>query len=365
MVSMSRPAAVLALLFVAVAAVAEPPVPVVDSITPASGPVTGGTRVTLKGRNFDGGPCQKEQGCALAVRFVTPHPQDCCVTGVGKVISSSDTEIVIETPEHGNGLVDVYVASAAGGRAVVKNGFRFGRGGYKRVLVPVAWRGVVSGAFGSRWTTELTGRVFDKDKSIEVTRTPYSTPPHLVQNAFVFDDFPERYTGGVFIYVPEEQYVDLGLRIRDVSREEENYGTEVPLVTAEETSPAVAVVLLDVTVGPKYRSTLRTYSFEGRRDWGFSIMIFPRGGTEILVFQSYHGGGFPVEEFPSIPGQSQLDIGNLLPAGYTGRVDVQLWGVPPWGKRIWGMISVTNNDTQMVTMVTPTFQEHSPIRLLP
>ena len=362
---MLRVAAVLPLLFIAVTTFAEAPVPVVDSIDPASGPVTGGTRVTIKGRNFDGGPCQNEQGCALAVKFVTPHPQNCCVTGVANVISATDTQIVIETPQHGNGLVDVHVWSASGGKTVVKNGFRFGRGGYKRVLVPVAWRGVLPGAFGSRWVTELSGRVFDKDKPIEVTRTPFSTPPHRVQNAFVFDDLPQGGGQGIFLYVPDEQYVDLGLRIRDVSRQGENFGTEVPLVTAEETTPAVAVVLLDIPVGPQYRSTLRTYSFEGRRDWGFSIMIFPRDSTEPLVFQTYFGGGFPIEEFPSIPGYSQLNVDDLLPAGYTGRVDVQVWPTPPWGTRIWPMISVTNNDTQMVTMVTPTFREHPPIPFIP
>ena len=150
---MFRSAAVLALLSLlsvtTVSASGEAPVPHVESIEPASGPVTGGTRVTIKGRNFDGGPCQAEQGCALAVKFVTPHPQNCCVTGVGKVISASDSEIVIETPEHGNGLVDVHVSSTAGGKAIVKNGFRFGRGGFKRVLVPVAWSAILPGAFGS------------------------------------------------------------------------------------------------------------------------------------------------------------------------------------------------------------------------
>lgn len=366
---MFRLVAVLALLPIlavtAVTAVAEAPIPFVESIEPASGPVTGGTRVTLKGRNFDGGACQAEQGCALAVKFVTPHPQNCCVTGVGKVIFASDTEIVIETPEHGNGLVDVHISSAAGGKTVVKNGFRFGRGGFKRVLVPVAWSGILPGAFGSKWVTELSGRVFDKDRSVEVTRTPFSAPPHVVQNAFVFDDLPERGGQGIFIYVPEEAYVDLGLRIRDVSRLVENYGTEVPLVTAEKTTPAVAVVLLDIPVGAKYRSTLRTYNFEGRRPWGFSIMIFPRDGTEHLLFQTYHTSGFPIEEFPSVPGYSQMNIDDLLPAGYTGRVDVQVWPAPPWGTRIWPMISITNNETQMVTMVTPTFREHPRIPFIP
>ena len=359
---MVRSPVVLALLLlVAVAAVAEPPVPVVDSISPGEGPVTGGTRVTLRGRNFDGGPCQNEQGCALAVKFYTPHPVAGWATGVGKLISATDTEIVIETPEHGNGLVDVIVWSASGGRTVVPNGFRFGRGGFRRILVPLAFRGFVQGAFDSVWVTELTGRVFDKYKS-EVTRKPFSTPALPVQGPFVFDDFPQGHTGGIFIYVPESDYLDMSLRIRDVSRERENFGTEVPLVSAEETTPYWAQLLLDIPIDPKYRQTLRIYNFEGKRAATVSFRIHARDSVEDLAFVSIHLPNFPIEEFPTEPGYLQISLADWLPAGYTGRVDVYVWAAP--GPRIWSMVSVTNNETQMVTMVTPADGPRGPVPII-
>jgi IPT/TIG domain len=365
MVSMLRSAAVLALLFVAVAAAAQTPSPVVESITPNSGPVTGGTVVTLRGRNFAAAQCREVDGCTVSVQFATPHRENCCVTGKAKVLFATDTRIDIETPEHGNTLVDVHVTSAFGTKTVVRNGFRFGRGGFRRVLVPVAWNGVLPGAFGSAWVTELTGRVFHRDTELEVTRTPFSATPHRVQNSFRFEDLPGGgYRGGIFIYVPEEQQIDLSLRIRDISREQENFGTEVPLVTEEETSPAYSMGLLDIPVGPKYRSTLRIYNFDGRRPAAITLIIRPRDSTEELLFQTYHFGGFPIEEFPSLPGYLQLNIDDLLPKGYAGQVDVQV-GNAQSGPRTWAMISVTNNDTQMVTMVTPSFRERAAISFIP
>ena len=366
MTAMLRIPFLLALLLVSTAALAQPLIPVIESITPANGPVSGGTRVILRGRNFDDGTCQTPQGCALGVKFATPHREPCCVTGVAKVIFASDTLIELETPEHGTGLVDVVVTSASGGKTVVKDGFRFGREGYRRVLVPLGFRGVMPGAFGSRWVTELTGRVFNPFK-LEVTRTPFSTPPHLVEGSFVFDDLPRGSTGGFFLYVTERDFVDLGLRIRDVSREAENFGTEVPLVTAEDTTPMFGLGLLDIPVGPKYRQTLRIYNFEGRRPLVVTIRILPRGSNEELLVQTYHmdngDSTRPVEEFPSLPGYVQLNLDDLLPKGYTGRVDVSLGHFP--GPRIWAMVSVTNNETQMVTMVTPTFIERGGLSFTP
>jgi hypothetical protein len=372
MLDMLRPSILLAFLAVvtlpALDTWAEPPVPVVESISVSSGPVSGGTRVVIQGRNFDGGTCQRELGCALRVGFFTPHREPCCLTGVAKIISASDTRIEIETPEHGNGLVDLIVSNKAGGEAVVKNAFRFGRGGYHRVLLPVGFHGVVEGAFGSRWVTEVTGRVFNRDSAVEVTRTPFSNPPHLALGSFVFEDLPTGTSGGTFIYVEDDRdFVDLALRFRDISRQKENFGTEVPVVTAADTTAMFGFGLLDIPVGPGYRSTLRLYNFEGRRPLVVTVRILARESMDELLVQTYHmhngDSTRPVEEFPSLPGYVQLNLDDLLPDGYIGRVDVSIGHHP--GPRIWGMVSITNNDTQMVTMVTPTFLERGGLSWVP
>jgi len=352
------------LLIGAFAAVAEPPVPIdpiVHSIDYAVVPVEGGTIIAIRGLNFDGGPCQvhPHDGCGPAVSFSLPHPDGCCFTGAGEIVSASDTELFVKTPPHIATLADVHVLARSGRRTTVRGGLRFGRPGFRRVLLPVGFRGEVPGAFGSRWVTELTGRIFYRGQA-EVTRTPYSEPRHLVEGPFRFDDLP-THGHGAFVYVPEGDFLDLSLRVRDVSRENENYGTEVPLVTSEETTTAFGFFFLDIPMGPKYRQTLRVYNFEGKRAANIGVRILARNGTENLVFNQYTMPDGPIEEFPTEPGYLELNLADLLP-GYEGSVDVSVSHSA--GPRLWSMVSITNNETQMVTMVTPTMSENGSIAII-
>lgn len=359
---MSRRLVLLFCFFVSSFLFADPPVPVIESIEPADGLVQGGDRITITGRNFDGGPCQDFPSCGPAVTFTLSHPDGCCVTGVGKIISATNTELVVETPAHPAGLTHVTVLARSSGQATAPNAFRFGRGGFRRVLVPIAFRGEVPGANGSRWVSELQGRVFYPGPQ-EVTRTPGSTPPSLVEGPFTFTDLPSS-NRGMFLYVPEGNFLAMNLRVRDVSRDAENFGTEIPLVTSEETTTAFAFDLLDIPIGPKYRQTLRIYNFEGRRAMQVGVRILARDGRENIVSTNYTmPEEEPIQEFPQFPGYLEINLADLLPGGYEGRVDVSV--SHPAGPRLWAMVSVTNNDTQLVTMVTPTFNEHGFIAFVP
>jgi len=325
-------------------------------------PVEGGAIVTIRGANFDGGPCQvhPHDGCGPIVAFSLQHPDGCCYTSVAEIVSATDTELVIKTRPQVAALTNVNIIARSGGRVTVRGGLRFGRPGFRRVLVPVGFRGEVPGAFGSRWVTELTGRVFYPGK-VEVTRTPYSQPAHTVEGPFRFEDLPEH-GRGAFVYVPEGEFLDLSLRVRDVSRENENYGTEVPLVTSEETTTAFSFGFLDIPISPKYRQTLRIYNFEGKRAAHVGVRIQARNGTANLVYENYTMPDGPPEEFPAEPGYLEINLTDLLPAGYAGRVDVAV--AASAGPRMWSMISITNNETQMVTMVTPTFKESGSIAFI-
>ena len=359
---MSRRLVLLFSFFLSSSLFAEPPAPVIESIEPVQGRVQGGDRVTITGRNFDGGPCEDFHRCGPAVAFTLPHPDGCCVSGVGKIISATDTQIVIETPEHATGLTHVTVVAKSGAEATVPNAYRFGREGYRRILVPIAFSGEVPGANGSRWVSELRGRVFYPG-TVEVSRTPAVVPQSLVQGPFTFTDLPSS-NRGMFLYVTEGHFLTMNLRVRDVSRDAENFGTEVPLVTAEESTTAFAFDLLDIPVGPKYRQTLRVYNFEGRRGVQIGVRVLARGGTENLVFAHYvMPEEEPIQEFPQFPGYLEINLADLLPANYAGNVDVSV--SHPAGPRMWAMVSVTNNETQLVTMVTPTFNEHGFIAFIP
>jgi hypothetical protein len=74
--------------------------PMVSSVSPASGPLTGGTQVTITGTDLTR---------ATAVRFGTAP---------AKIKSKSDTSIVVISPKGAAGTVDVTVTSAGGTSAI-------------------------------------------------------------------------------------------------------------------------------------------------------------------------------------------------------------------------------------------------------
>ena len=73
-----------------------PVAPVVTGVSPSSGPSTGGTTVTITGTAFD---------CVTSVTF----------GGVAAtIISSTSTQIVVTSPAHAAGTVDVIVTTPGG-----------------------------------------------------------------------------------------------------------------------------------------------------------------------------------------------------------------------------------------------------------
>jgi hypothetical protein len=79
-----------------------PPLPVVTSVSPTSGPTAGGTTVTIIGSHFTG---------AFAVKFGT--------TAATTFTLVADNKITATSPAHAAGTVDVRVTTAAGVSAIV------------------------------------------------------------------------------------------------------------------------------------------------------------------------------------------------------------------------------------------------------
>ncbi len=94
-----------------VAVVASPsPAPTVSTFSPASGPVAGGTSVTISGTGFQGG---------VVVRFGS-H--------VATVLSQTTTRLVVQTPSQARGLVSLTVLNPDGGVTSLTQAFTY-RGG--------------------------------------------------------------------------------------------------------------------------------------------------------------------------------------------------------------------------------------------
>jgi hypothetical protein len=142
--------------------------------------------------------------------------------------------------------------------------------------------------------------------------------------------------------------VSVAIRIRDTSRVSEGFGTEIPAVREEDMAYDEPLTMLDVPLESRYRGKLRVYAFlpdvltsEAR------VQLVARGGDAqpgLQVLQLRRD----CATCPEMPLYGELD----LPATTVlGRVDVRIDG--PDEALTWGFITITNNDTQQVTTVTP------------
>ncbi|MBV8516642.1 MAG: IPT/TIG domain-containing protein [Acidobacteria bacterium] len=327
----------LSLFLSAVAVFAQESTPY--SITPNSGPVAGGTQVTIKG-DFGFWP--------YAILFGT--------AGV-PATRVDDHTLVATTPAHPAGTVPVTIFEYDIGLATDLTFTFTGPSGtrFERVLLPI-FTPPVQGAFGSEFHTEVevwnpqsTGVVTlfgaETDSSVDIDPSVALIP----DGKTTLSRAPQHFNGnpGHFLYVAEGDFDLIGatLRVHDVTREATSFGTEIPIVREREFSPSQTIAFPHVPIDPRFRNTLRIYSTEattvtvkvGAQTFGVTLQPgrdmyepayaaftnFPNdgiGATTVTVEPTF----IPVD--PPLPGTN----------------------VP-----VWAFISVTNNDTQQITTITP------------
>lgn len=156
--------------------------------------------------------------------------------------------------------------------------------------------------------------------------------------------------------------VTFSSRIRDLSRSADTAGTEVPVVR-EDRMPAGPVYLLNVPLDRRFRQTLRVYALPDLLDPEVRVRYFrqaddvgPRFDSGIHLLRSdtvrlrMRAASGPVNYFPAL-----AEVGNVerYPelAGEKN-IWVEVAPITP-GLRIWALVSLTNNDTQEVTVISP------------
>jgi hypothetical protein len=240
---------------------------------------------------------------------------------------------------------------------------------YDRYLIPVTG-GNIAGANGSLWTTELTvHNPRDGEVGIlaDVCSVVFLTPP--CQNiAFIPQQTSRRiaitrasYSQGAFIYVPRNlNYgpTPMTLRARDLSKTAESFGTEVPI--ARDSDFAQLVIITDVPTDARYRATLRVYnSSEAPRV--VTMRVYTLAGREPIETRSIELAGVNILVFdptPFHPGYAEIDPLTPLVRASGERVRIEVEDpirhiVSPPPPPIWALVSITNNDTQQVTTITP------------
>lgn len=369
--------ALLTFAVLAVAALAEA-APVISHVAPPVGFTFGGTRVTIHGTGFTAGggltcpqfpPSGNGPGtCPIKVFF----------GGVeGWVYGATATTIDVAALPSATGqprepgTVDVRVVVEGQGEATLANGFRFDRraepgpNNFTPVLVPLTSNGL-SGAHGSIWFSELS--IFNASAAEMVLPGPWAVPISAPIDApWVVDplrtDSPPlaQRPGyeGAFVYVPNPlvQAAKMSLRVRDTSENATSWGAEVPVVRREHVGGGV--LLMDIPTDPRYRGTLRIYGWTAA-PMRVRVSVYAEHDSRLIEEYETDLRGIVTAEFDPMPRFPAYAAINPLTtvvraADLKVRIAISNMGevVSPPPPPIWAFVSITSNESQQVTVVTP------------
>jgi hypothetical protein len=253
---------------------------------------------------------------------------------------------------------------------------------FEMVLIPVYLDQARPGALGSVWRSELVVRnegadpvdVFQTECAHFCTCNPRPTTcagGHPLAPGTLFSSFNSVLVSdgfspanpGIFLFLrkPGASNVALNLRVRDLSRSSESAGTEIPVVRQRDMLTATAH-LLNIPTDARFRQHLRIYG-----------MSSPSGGADVRVRISALDSSATLAEqtlslrsaerqssiptgpaFISFPAYGEISaLTSTFPQiQASARVRIEVEPMTP-GLVFWTFVSVTNNETQQVTTVTP------------
>lgn len=236
------------------------------------------------------------------------------------------------------------------------------------VLVPLAI-GSTEGANGSLWVTDLaianpTDAPIDVTRDTPATCLPPCTIPSLPAHSTSYVVEPsDAATRGRLLHVEAGRAKDLSfaLRVRDVSRQAETWGTVVPVVLEADLYNR-AFGLTDIPVAAAFRSMLRIYDVDARTAPRVTVRIFaikedtyPRtpAHQDTLIADFEPNFIVPPADRESVaPAAAEVPL--WLVPGLTDGMRIRVEVVPLDGaKSYWGFVSVTHNATQHVAVITP------------
>ena len=264
-------------------------------------------------------------------------------------------QIVVGAPAHAPGTVDVTLSVFGQTfRAIAAFHYSAVDGArdaafFEPVLFPVMVQG--PGAFGSQWSTEVVMRN-DNDYTFAVSSIfdimLYSIPDRRPPAHFTSLTSTTRAPNGYLLYVPRQASprIFFGILARDLSRQAEALGTEIPVVREKDFFDRT-FTLLNVPTDSRYRVALRLYRIDDRSTLRIRIrpmfsddsplvdddIALSADGTHRVAYI-----GDLLAAYPQLAGKGAL------------RIDIES-RVP--SRASWGFVSVTNNQTQHVTVISP------------
>lgn len=243
---------------------------------------------------------------------------------------------------------------------------------YERVLVPVIFVLPRTTAFGSMWMTVVNIHNSSSERVQVLFNPPQCNIPtcpappvtfaqpgvtHLATSFFFFENnrVPEN-TGAIFrVERSRTNDIHFGARLHELSRRLNTWGTEIPVVREPDFIRGRNVVLLDAPKSTEFRMTLRIFDLNGMGS-GFRVRYVDRDGIrlhETVVtlkpnddpvtrgFERFPGY-FQTTDFSSVHSERERD----------GRFRVEIEPLDP-SAEYWTFLTVTHNETQHVTFITP------------
>ena len=243
-----------------------------------------------------------------------------------------------------------------------------------RILIPIYFEQPVPGAYGSLWQSQfaihnsslcpytiescsplpdlgcqLVGSqdaVLVRDETQTALPGRYPKPANGVAGAVVYIDGdvdPSQHCGTI----DDVEDLSFQLRITDTSRSATNAGTEVPVVR-ESSFRTAPLQLLDVPADDRFRLVLRLFEMNLDRA-GFTIRVFDQATNALLSRREVTTSTPPQGKARFQPGFAEIVD---LTTPHVGFVRVEV-APQTRGAAFWSYVSVTNNDSQQVTLVTP------------
>ena len=332
-----------------------PPTPEITSISPAEGPVAGGTTITIHGEHFNN-VCIN---CSPPFADPTVFFESTMATSVHVVDANTITAV---TPAHLPAIVTVRVRQhdASIGEGRLEHAFTFTgdpESAFEPILFPI-FQPPVAGAFGSRFETiARVGNIGGVNQAPALYGV--DTQCYLFSSfTFPFDPVGigsdnVLLTGcsrsvGRFFWIKSGTRLGASLRVRDTSRQATSQGVEVPVVRRSDFTND-SLVLLGVPADPRFRKRLRIYGLP-MRDAVVNVAINGTGVGDVFLAPSmtlFEPSYAEFTDFPTnLPADSFMRVSLIMGKLPDGTI-------PPSTPPIWGFISVTNNDTQEITVISP------------
>lgn len=254
-----------------------------------------------------------------------------------------------EPPPHSAGIVDVTVMVGEQ-RNVARHAFKYYEPSaapepfvFERLLFPVHHSG--PGANGSEWRTDtfISSAIFGHGRPLVFHTPPCSTCPTMITTPVQVD--LERRNEGLILYLARGARENLAVtsRARDLSRQLLTAGTEIPVVGDEQFREFI--LMPNIPAEPAHRYMLRLWAHRNPSRGGLLPVMVSSGnaseGTNELLWPTAD----PDLLFRAV------DLTPLVakfPAGE--RLTVRVGNLED---SIWALLSITNNETQHVTVIAP------------